>query len=192
MLGLALALGASGALGSEGRTGLAIAALVVALPCLALACWERRLARRAQIGARSERIVRAALRPLERGGWTVRHSIVWTNRRWRGDIDHVAVAPDRSVAFAIETKTRSYAPEHLARTRDCADWVGRKWRETAASYAVLCVTRGPSRCDVEEGVIVCSVDRLADALASTVACGAPHTERGPGSVLAFVGRWMGA
>jgi hypothetical protein len=54
------------------------------------------------------------------------------------------------------------------------------------------VTRGPSRCEVEHGVIVVSVDRLADALCSTDASGVALAPKGPASILAAVGRWIGA
>ena len=178
----------AGALASQGEGALAVAGLVLALVCLGFASSDGRLARRARIGIRSERIVRAALKGLESQGWALRHSVRWPDG---GDIDHVATAPS-GLAFTIETKTRSYGFEHLQRTRACAEWVGRKWRSPGGAYAVLCVTRGPSRCDVDHGVIVCSVDRLAGALVSTATSGVPITARRPGSVLALIGRSIGA
>jgi hypothetical protein len=186
--GLLVSLMAAAALGSHHDRTLALLAIAVGLFCLGLAWYEHRLARRGRIGARSERIVRGALRNLEREGWTIRHSVRWPDG---GDIDHVAVAPS-GLAFAIETKTRRYEFEHLERTRACAEWVGCRWHSRGGVYAVLCVTRAPTRCDVEHGVIVVSVDRLVDALVSTAASGAPQTARRPASVLQAIARWVGA
>src|SRR5437764_1419736 len=79
------------------------------------------LARRSAVGARSEQRVRAALGALERDGWSVRHSLRWPHG---GDVDHVAIAPSAvGVAFAIETKTRTYRPGDLARIRAVAGWL---------------------------------------------------------------------
>lgn len=191
-LGLAVSLTAGAALAGRGeRPGAVIGGSLGAL-CLAGAWRERRLARRTLVGARSEQVVRGALQALARQGWEVRHSVRWPDSRWGGDIDHVAVAPATGLAFAIETKARSYTFEHVLRTRACAERVGRRWRSPGGAHAVLCVTRGPSRCEVEHGVIVVSVDRLADALRSTDASGMPHAPKGPASILAAVGRWIGA
>lgn len=89
-LGLLVSLVAAVALGSAGAGALALAGTAAGLVCLALAWRECGLARRARVGALSERHVRAALDTLERAGWTVRHSVRWPHG---GDIDHIATAP---------------------------------------------------------------------------------------------------
>jgi hypothetical protein len=78
----------------------------------ALAIRARRwlaLAGRSWVGARSEDEVRRVLARLEAEGWRLRHSLPW---RGRGDIDSIAIAPS-GVAFAIETKTRTFDARHL-------------------------------------------------------------------------------
>jgi hypothetical protein len=154
------------ALGSHGDAELAFAGTAAGLACVLLARFERRRARRARIGALSERRVRAALGPLERAGWTVRHSVRWPQG---GDIDHIATAPT-GAAFVIETKTQSFSSAHLARTRACASWVTRRRRRWATSGAapVLCVVHGHLQCVVMEGVLVVPVDRLTGVLRSVV------------------------
>jgi Nuclease-related domain len=85
------------------RNGLVAAVLLVLACCLgAHACHWFSLARRSQVGARSEDEVRRVLAPLEAEGWQLRHSLRW---RGGGDIDSVAFAPT-GLAVAIETKTR--------------------------------------------------------------------------------------
>lgn len=79
------------------------------------------LARRSQIGAESEDLVRQELARLRREGWRVRHSVRWQGG---GDIDSVALAPTGGVV-AIETKTRGYGVRHLARVRAQAEWLAR-------------------------------------------------------------------
>ena len=74
------------------------------------------LAGRSRVGARSEDEVQRALARLEAEGWRLRHSLPW---RGRGDIDSVAIAPT-GVAFAIETKTRTFDARHVAGVRDGA------------------------------------------------------------------------
>jgi hypothetical protein len=140
---------------------LVVAALAVGVVCGGAAWRERRLARRALIGARSERVVREALRPLQRDGWTARSSVRWP----QGDVDHVATAPT-GLAFVIETKTSTFSPAHLARTRAAAAWVRRRRRRWAPAGAipVLCVVRGRSWCEAVDGVIVVSADRLVGVL----------------------------
>jgi hypothetical protein len=120
------------------------------------------LARRAGIGADSEHRVKRALKPLEAEGWRVRHSLPWNGR---GDIDTIATAPTGS-AFAIETKTRTYTPEHLARTREIADCLSsrrRRWCPNGA-LPVLCIVRAGRLERVENEVLVVSLERLAPAL----------------------------
>jgi hypothetical protein len=122
------------------------------------------LARRSRIGARSEDRVRHELRVLEREGWRIMQSLRWHGG---GDIDHVAIGPLKTgVAFAIETKTRSYTPADLERVSDIAGWLAerrRGWCRQAA-IPVLCLagTRGVER--FESGVAVVSLNRLVPVL----------------------------
>ncbi|HKR98078.1 MAG TPA: hypothetical protein VJU79_01060, partial [Candidatus Dormibacteraeota bacterium] len=57
---------------------------------------------------------------------------------------HVAIAPRTvGLAFVIETKTRTYTADQLARTATRARWVAsrrRRWCPRGA-VSVLCVTR---------------------------------------------------
>jgi Holliday junction resolvase-like predicted endonuclease len=98
------------------------------------------LAARSRVGARSEDEVHRQLAALERDGWRMLHSLSW---RGSGDIDSVAIAPG-GIAFAIETKTRTYDQWHLARVRDQAAWLQRRRRRWCRRGAVpvLCVVRG--------------------------------------------------
>jgi nuclease-like protein len=116
-------------------------------------------AARARVGRQSEQTVARRLRELAQRGWTVNHSITWPGR---GDIDHVAVSPAGTV-FVIETKTRSYGPAHLDRTRAAADAVGHK-RRGGPARAVLCIARGRGVRTVERDVLVVSEDVLASTL----------------------------
>jgi hypothetical protein len=123
--------------------------------------WAR-LAARARVGARSEDQVQRALAPLEAEGWRLRHSLPWQGR---GDIDSIAIAPTGFV-FAIETKTRTYRSEDLARICDIAAWLTtrrRRWCPNGA-LPVLCVVRDHGLERVEAAVLVVSVDRLPAAL----------------------------
>jgi hypothetical protein len=82
-----------------------------------------------------------------------------------GDIDSLAIAPTR-VAFAIETKTRSYDDRHLARVREQAAWLSR-WRRRwcrRGAVPVVCLVRPRGVERVEHGVLVISVDRLIPVL----------------------------
>jgi hypothetical protein len=123
--------------------------------------WTR-LAARARVGARSEDQVQRALAPLEAEGWRLRHSLPWQGR---GDIDSIAISPT-GFAFVIETKTRTYTPEHLARVRDSAHWLKARRRRWCPNGAppVLCVVRDHGLERVEAAVLVVSVDRLPAAL----------------------------
>jgi hypothetical protein len=123
--------------------------------------WAR-LAARARVGARSEDQVQRALAPLGAEGWRLRHSVPW---RGRGDVDSIALAPT-GFAFAIETKTRTYTPEHLARVHETAGWLNTRryrWCPNGA-LPVLCIVRAPGLERVEEGVLVVSLERLPAAL----------------------------
>jgi hypothetical protein len=105
--------------------------------------------------------VRQALATLELEGWRLRHSIAWQRG---GDIDHVAVAPT-GVAFAIETKTGTYNPAHLAKVNEQAAWLARhrqRWCPHSC-LPVLCVTRGRVE-QIQHDVLVVSINRLAGAL----------------------------
>jgi Nuclease-related domain len=122
------------------------------------------LADRSRIGARSEDEVRRALAPLCAEGWRLRHSLPW---RGRGDIDSLAIAPT-GVAFAIETKTRSYDGHHLARVREQAVWLSRRRRRWCRRGAlpVVCLVRARGVERVEQNVLVVSIDGLLSALRS--------------------------
>ena len=107
--------------GSAGAAPVAGVLLILAAGLAAYARHWGRLAGRSREGARSERAVRRALEVLHVEGWRLRHSLPWPGG---GDIDHVAIAPgDAGVAFAIETKTSSYRPEHVARAAATARWL---------------------------------------------------------------------
>ena len=122
------------------------------------------LAGRSRVGARSEDEVRRALSPLQADGWWLRHSLPW---RGRGDIDSLAIAPT-GVAFAIETKTRSYDGHHLARVREQAVWLSRRRRTWCRRGAlpVVCLVRARGVERVEQNVLVVSIDGLLSALRS--------------------------
>jgi hypothetical protein len=121
-----------------------------------------RLAGRSRVGACSEDEVRRALAPLEAEGWRLRHSLPYEER---GDIDSVAIAPT-GIAFAIETKSRTFDARHLAGVLDMAAWLYRRrrcWCRRGA-LPVLCIvrTRGVER--LEDQVLVVSLDRLVPSL----------------------------
>jgi hypothetical protein len=147
--------------------GLAPVALVLGAGALLLAFRARRwggLARRSRIGAGSEDNVRRELGVLEGEGWRVMHSLRWHGG---GDIDHLAIAPPASgVAFAIETKTRSYTLADLDRISRIAGRLAQRRRGWCrqAAIPVLCLagTRGVER--FEAGVAVVSLNRLVPVL----------------------------
>jgi Nuclease-related domain len=148
-----------------GLTGSAALAGLLLLAASALGLYARhwvRLAARSRVGAHSEDQVRQALATLEREGWRLRHSIAWHGGG--GDIDHVAIAPT-GIAFAIETKTRTYHPNHLAKVNEQAAWLHRHRRHWCphGAFPVLCVTRGRVE-QAQHDVLVVSVSRLASAL----------------------------
>jgi alkylated DNA nucleotide flippase Atl1 len=169
-LGRAAAITVGGLAATFGAVAAALAglaAIAVGLLLLAVAIAVRarhwwRLAARSGVGARSESQVQRALSVLQREGWRIRHSVRW---RAGGDIDHVAIAP-MGIAFAIETKTRSYHDAHLANVRAQAAWLAwrrRRWCRPGA-VPVICVTRGPRLELMEQEVLVVSVEFLGQAL----------------------------
>jgi hypothetical protein len=97
-------------------------------------------------------------------GWRLRHSLRWPGG---GDIDHVAIAPrDAGLAFAIETKTSTYRPEHVRRAAATARWLmsrRRPWCPRGA-MPVVCLVRPRGMERVEDGVLIVSIDRLPGAL----------------------------
>ena len=161
------------ALASSGAISVATIPVVAAVGFAFYARHWLRLASRSRIGARSEDEVRRVLRALEAEGWRTRHSLRW---RGRGDIDSVAIAP-AGIAFAIETKTRSYDDRHLRVVGEQADWLWRRRRKwcQAGVLPVLCIVRARQVERWEEGVLVVSLDRIVQALH----CGAtPKTRPG--------------
>ena len=143
---------------SVGAVSAAGALLVLALGLGLYARHWLSLADRSRVGARSEDEVRRALAPLQAEGWRLRHSLNW---RGRGDIDSVAIAPDR-VAFVVETKTRAYDARHLVRVREQAAWLSRRRRRWCRRGAlpVVCLVRARGVKRVEQDVLVVSIDRL--------------------------------
>jgi Nuclease-related domain len=138
--------------------------LLVATGLVGYARHWNRIAGRSRVGARSERQVERALAPLQAEGWRLRHSVPWGRR---GDIDHIAIAPRRvGFAFAIETKTKTYRCEHVARAAATARWLAsrrRRWCPRGA-LAVLCLVRAGGVQRVEGDVFVVSIDRLPAVL----------------------------
>ena len=150
--------------GNAGAFPLAGAWLIATVGLAAYTRHWNRLARRSRVGARSERQVHDALELLQMDGWRVRHSLSWHGG---GDIDHVVIAPrDVGLAFAIETKTKTYRHEHVAHAAATARWLAsrrRRWCPRRA-LAVLCVVRARGIERVEEDVLVVSIERLPSAL----------------------------
>ena len=147
---------------TAGATALAgLVALVTGGLVLDARRWMR-LAARSGVGARSEVQVRRVLGGLEADGWRLRHSLVWGGR---GDIDSLAIAPN-GIAYAIETKSRTFDARQLARARDTAVWLRRRRRRwcRVGVFPVLCVARARGLEAVEAGVLVVSLDRLVPAL----------------------------
>jgi Nuclease-related domain len=145
-------------------------ALILLLVAIALGVRARywsRLATRSRVGARSEEEVQRALAPPTVKGWRLRHSLPWQGR---GDIDSVAIAPT-GIAFAIETKTRTFDDRHVARVHEMANWPWtrrRRWCPQGA-LAVLCVVHARPLERVEAGVLILSLDRLVEALQTAAA-----------------------
>ena len=140
----------------------ALVLLLVAVALTARAHHWVRLAGRSRVGARCEDQVQRALAPLLAEGWRLRHSLRWQGR---GDIDSVAIAPT-GIAFAIETKARTFDDQHLARVREMALWLrARRSRWCpAGALPVLCVVHASRLERVEADVMIASPDRLLGAL----------------------------
>jgi hypothetical protein len=149
---------------SAGLRGIAVPLVVAGAASTLLSRHWLRLARRSNVGARSEQRVRVHLQPLAHEGWRVRNSLRWHGG---GDVDHLAIAPQSvGLAFAIETKTRTYGPHDLARISAVSQWLTKRrsrWcRHGAVPVLCLAGTRGVERW--EAGVAVVSVDRLVPVL----------------------------
>ncbi len=127
------------------------------------------LAERNRIGADSEDYVTSILRSLSDEGWRRRGSLDWPGI---GDIDNALISPDGLLAFAIETKTRSYLSEHIRRVYEQATWLSRRYRCSCGAVPVLVPARECNLERFEHGVLVVSPDRLISALrtANSVAC----------------------
>jgi Nuclease-related domain len=160
--GILIAAGMALLAGSQGGFWIAIPLLLVAIALGASARNWARLAGRSRMGARSEEHVQRALAPLAAEGWRLRHSLPWQSR---GDIDSVAIAPT-GIAFAIETKTRTFNDQHVARVKEIASWLRARRRRWCpeGSLAVLCVVHARRLERVEAGVLIVSPDRLVGAL----------------------------
>jgi hypothetical protein len=147
--------------------GVVVMAGILVIATVGLAACARhwiRLAGRSRLGASSERQVHDALELLRIDGWRVRHSLRWHGG---GDIDHVAITPrDIGLAFAIETKTKTYRSDHVAHAAATARRLAarrRRWCPRGA-LAVHCVVRARGIERVEGDVLVVSIDRLPAAL----------------------------
>lgn len=152
----------AGAAGGAGVVSLAASALVVAVAFGLRARHWLGLARRSAVGARSEQRIRAQLERLEGEGWTVRHSLNWQGG---GDIDHVAIAPPAvGLAFAIETKTRTYAPRDLARITAIAQSLPPGRGVSCGARPILCLAGVSGIERREAGVPIVSADRLVPVL----------------------------
>jgi hypothetical protein len=149
---------------SAGAAALAGLLLLAALG-LGLYAWHwLSLARRSAVGARSEDEVQRALTPLRAEGWRLRHSLPW---RGRGDNDSIAIAPT-GIAFALETRTRTYDVCHLDRVHEQAAWLTRRRRRWCrnGAFPVLCLVRARGVQRFEQDVLVVSIDRLTDVIRS--------------------------
>lgn len=147
---------------SLGAVLVAAVLVVVAAILGARTRYWARLAGRSRVGAHSEDQVQHALAPLEGEGWRMRHSLPWQGH---GDIDSVAIAPT-GIAFAIETKTRRFDAQHIARVLEMAAWLQnrrRRWCPRGA-LPVLCVVHSRQLEQVQADVLIVSADRLVPAL----------------------------
>lgn len=163
-LGAVVAAGLAALAASLGSFSLALVLLLGAVAPGVYARHWARLAGRSRVGARSEEQVQRALAPLAAEGWRLRHSLPW---QWRGDIDSVAIAPS-GIAFAIETKTRTFDDQHLDRVHEMALWLHARRRRwcPAGALPVLCVVHASRLERFEADVLIVSLDRLLPAMRS--------------------------
>ncbi len=147
---------------SDRAVYLAAGLLLIAIALGLCSRYQLSLAGRSRVGARSEDEVRRVLAPLEAEGWRMRHSLPWQG--W-GDVDSAAIAPS-GLAIAIETKTRAYDANHLARVREQAAWLARRRRRwtRGGALGVMCLVRVRGVERVEHDVLVVSIDRLTHVL----------------------------
>jgi hypothetical protein len=157
------------------------AVLLVAVGLLLDARRWVRLAARGRIGAWSEDEVRHTLAVLEAEGWRLRHSLAYGGS---GDIDSVAIAPT-GMAFAIETKTKTFDRRHLDAVGGMAVWLHRRRRRLfrRAAVPVLCIVRARAVERIDDEVLIVSLDRLVVALRT-----AAGTTQCPGFIRAAVSR----
>ena len=154
----------------------AAAGLATAASLLAAVRSGRR-AKRAKVGAESERRVAEALAPLAAVGWSVRHNLPWPPH---GDIDHVAISP-YGPAFVIETKTATFTESHVARTREAADCVRRLRSVGKPVVPVIVVCRADEPTRWLADTLVVSVNHAAVALADVARWVVPR-RRARGSI----------
>jgi hypothetical protein len=143
--------------------GIAVMCVLAAGLILRSAGGSLALAERNRIGADSEDYVTSTLRALRDEGWRRRGSLDWPGI---GDIDNAVISPHGEVAFAIETKTRSYGPQHMQRVHEQATWLCRCHRCPCGAVPVLVPARTRNLERFERGVLVVSPDRLIAALRS--------------------------
>jgi hypothetical protein len=135
--------------------------LVIAASAGGLARQSYLRAQRYRVGANSEDSVRLRLRALQAGGWHVRHGVAWVGG---GDIDHLAASPDGLLTAVIETKTRNYTDDHLARVRAQALAISRQREPGCMSMPVLCLVAAHGVHRYEGGTVVVSADALCTTL----------------------------
>jgi hypothetical protein len=145
-----------------GAFPLSLLLLLVTVVLGARARYWTRLAGRSRVGAHSEEQVRHTLAPLAAEGWRLRHSLTWQRQ---GDIDSLAIAPT-GIAFAIETKAKTFNVQHVARVHAMAKWLHARRRHWCRHGAlpVLCVVHARQLEHIEVGVLIVSLDRLPAAL----------------------------
>jgi hypothetical protein len=128
------------------------------------------LAERNRIGADSEDHVTSILQTLVSKGWCLRSSVNWPGV---GDIDNAMTSPGGEVAFAVETKTRTYLPEALTRVYEQASWLCRRYRCRFGAVPVLVPARAHDLERFQRGVLIVSPDRLIAALESAYDAACP-------------------
>lgn len=124
------------------------------------------LAERNRVGADSEDSVSGLLEQLVAEGWRRRPSLNWPGV---GDIDNAMLSPNGEVAFAIETKTRTFLSEHLARVYQQATWLCRRHRCIRGGVPVIVPKERRNVERFERGVLIVSPDRLLASLRAAYA-----------------------